>query len=226
MPIGLCRDLDLRHWKSNATAIRPPRRNAATRAYDVVPCASASRTTWAGRCWSRRRTTHTVVDRRRVGLVGPGVPTAPVEHEAQDLDLDTAQTLVDAVRDSAKRETSSALDRLAADLPRPVLSLSLRAWPADFPEPLAVRRRPPYSAVADSVMYREVLADAASARGWEVHLFDASAVEAQAARALGARTAEVLDGPRKALGPPWTKDHRRALAATVLAGRAEPPTAS
>jgi hypothetical protein len=28
----------------------------------------------------------------------------------------------------------------------------------------------------------------------------------------------VVDGPRRALGPPWTKDHRIALAATVVAG--------
>jgi len=34
---------------------------------------------------------------------------------------------------------------------------------------------------------------------------------------LGARTAAVLDGPRATLGPPWTKDHRTALAATVVA---------
>lgn len=29
---------------------------------------------------------------------------------------------------------------------------------------------------------------------------------------------EALDGPRATLGPPWTKDHRVALAATIVAG--------
>ncbi len=29
---------------------------------------------------------------------------------------------------------------------------------------------------------------------------------------------EVLQGPRATMGPPWTKDHRVALAATILAG--------
>ena len=29
---------------------------------------------------------------------------------------------------------------------------------------------------------------------------------------------EILHGPRAGLGPPWTKDHRAALAATVVAG--------
>jgi len=63
-----------------------------------------------------------------------------------------------------------------------------------------------------------VLAELAAARGWAVHLYEARDVESRAARLLGARAAEVLHGPRAALGPPWTKDHRIALAATVLAG--------
>jgi hypothetical protein len=50
-----------------------------------------------------------------------------------------------------------------------------------------------------------------------VHLFDAKAVEAQAARILGERAHEVLHGPRAALGPPWTRDHRIALASTIVA---------
>jgi hypothetical protein len=42
-------------------------------------------------------------------------------------------------------------------------------------------------------------------------------VEAEAARILGPRAADVLEGPRATLGPPWTKDHRTALAATITA---------
>jgi hypothetical protein len=66
-------------------------------------------------------------------------------------------------------------------------------------------------------MYCQVLAECAHMRGWKVHLFDAKDVEAQAARILGERAGEVLRGPRAALGPPWTKDHRIALAATIVA---------
>ena len=76
----------------------------------------------------------------------------------------------------------------------------------------------PYEARADSVMYRQVLADAAHARGWEVHFFDAKDVEARAASMLAAQADEILLGPRATLGPPWAKDHRIALAATILAG--------
>ena len=95
--------------------------------------------------------------------------------------------------------------------------MSLRAWPVDFPDDIAVQRRTPYEAQADSVMYRQVLAELARARGWEVHLYDAKTVEAQAANALAERADDVLHGPRALLGPPWAKDHRMALAATIIA---------
>ena len=71
-------------------------------------------------------------------------------------------------------------------------------------------------------MYRELLAELAHERGWEVHCYDARHVEAQAAGVLGERAGAVLRGPRAALGPPWTKDHRTALAATVMAGHGRP----
>ena len=161
---------------------------------------------------------HEVVDRRRLELVEPRVATAPIHHEGKALDDDDAAALVAEVRASAVRTTSASLDELAAAVPEPIVSMSLRAWPLDFPDDIAVQRRVPYEARADSVMYRQVLADEARARGWAVHLFDAKDVESQAARLLGDRADEVLHGPRVRLGPPWAKDHRLALAATVVAG--------
>lgn len=161
---------------------------------------------------------HEVVDRRRIELIEAGVPIAPIEHESKGLNDEGTEALVVQVRESARRAGSSSLDALAASLPCPVVSLSLRAWPLDFPDDIGVRRRPPYDALADSVMYRQVLDELARARGWGVHLYDAKVVEAQAARVLGQRAEAVLYRPRTTLGPPWTKDHRIALAATVLAG--------
>jgi hypothetical protein len=160
---------------------------------------------------------HQVVDRRRIELIEPGLPTAPVEHEAKALDDDAGARMVAEVRASALRATSASLDQLAASLPEPIVSISLRAWPPGFPDDIAVLRRPPYDSRADSVMYCQVLAECAHERGWVVHLFDAKAVEAQAARILGARAGDVLHGPRATLGPPWTRDHRIALAATIVA---------
>ena len=119
------------------------------------------------------------------------------------------------MRASAERATAAALDALAADLPEPIVSMSLRAWPADFPTDLAVLRRVPYESRADSVMYREVLASLARGRGWSVCFYDAKDVEAAATAILGDRAEDVLHGPRATLGPPWSKDHRMALAATI-----------
>src|SRR3954452_5368384 len=161
--------------------------------------------------------THEVVDRRRIDLIEPGVTQAPIHYESKHLDVAATIALVAEARASMIRATSVALDELAASLPDPVESFSLRTVPADFPKDIEVLRRAPYEARADAVMYRQVLAGLAHARTWDVHFYDAKAVLSEAAAALGEQTAEVLDGPRARLGPPWTKDHRVALAATIVA---------
>lgn len=160
---------------------------------------------------------HQVVDRRRIDLVEPGMPTAPIHQEGRRLDNPAAAGLVAKVRASAVRATTASLDELAAAVPAPIVSMSLRAWPLDFPDDIVVQRRAPHESRADSVMYRQVLAECANARGWDVHLFDAKDVERQAVTILGDRADDVLHGPRATLGPPWAHDHRMALAATIVA---------
>jgi hypothetical protein len=159
-----------------------------------------------------------VVDRRRIELVEAGLSAAPIHYESRHLDVAGTAALVAQVRASVARAASAALDELAATLPAPILSISLRAWPFDFPDDIAVQRRAPYEARADAIMYRQELAELAHARGWEVHLYDAKSVVAQAAARLDDRADAVLHGPRSTLGPPWTQDHRIALAAAILAG--------
>jgi hypothetical protein len=160
---------------------------------------------------------HEVVDRRRIELVEPGITAAPIHYESARLDVPATAALVAKVRASVVRAASAALDELAAALPAPVRSISLRAWPLDFPDDIAVQRRAPYEARADAIMYRQELAELAHARDWEVHVYDAKAVIGQAVRMLAERADEVLEGPRTTMGPPWTKDHRVALAAAIVA---------
>lgn len=157
-------------------------------------------------------------------MIEPGLSSAPIHHDggphllhrrAKPLDDDALAELVANVRASVVRTASLELDKLSTSLPEPIVSMSLRAWPTDFPIDIAVQRRVPYESRADSVMYRQVLADLARDRGWEVHLY-AKDVAAEAARILGEQADEVLNGPRSTLGPPWSKDHRMALAATVV----------
>jgi hypothetical protein len=161
---------------------------------------------------------HAVADRRRIELVEPGVTQAPIHYDRGRLDDAGAAALVATVRASALRAAGAALDAL----PMPIESISLRLWPPDFPDDIAVQRRPPWESRADAVMYRELLAELAHDRGWAVHCYDAKQVEGQAAALLGARADAVLRGPGRTLGPPWTKDHRVAVAATVVAAAVTP----
>jgi hypothetical protein len=161
---------------------------------------------------------HQVVDRRRIELIEPGLSAAPIHYEGKRLDVAGTAALVAEVRASVVRATSAALDDIASALPARVASMSLRAWPPDFPTDIAVQRRAPYEARADAIMYRQVLSELAHARGWQVHLYRAKDVVGRATHMLGERADEVLHGPRARLGPPWTKDHRTALAAAIVGG--------
>jgi len=161
---------------------------------------------------------HEVVDRRRIELIEPGISAAPIHYESRRLDVAATAALVAEVRASVVRAASAALDEIATAVSPPVLSISLRAWPLEFPDDIATQRRAPYEARADAIMYRQELSELAHARGWDVHCYDAKAVVGQAVSLLGDRADEVLQGPRATIGPPWTKDHRIALAATIVAG--------
>ena len=175
---------------------------------------------------------HEVVDRRRIELIEPGLPVAPIHHEggAHELhrsseppDDATLAALVERVRASAARATSAALDDLVASLPLPVTSLSVRGWPADFPAGIAALRRVPYESRADSVMYCQVLAAARTGAGLGRAPVRREATSRRAPPHCSAiaRT-RVLHGPRATLGPPWTKDHRTALPRPSRATPAEP----
>jgi hypothetical protein len=166
-----------------------------------------------------------VVDRRRIELVEPGLPAAPIHHEggfhemhASGDPLDDAglAALVANVRESAVRMTGASLDELVAALSAPITPLAIRAWPPNFPEDIATQRRPPCESRADSVMYCQVLSDVVARRGWRIRSYDAKTVESDMVAILGPRAKDVLHGPRNALGPPWSKDHRIALAATIV----------
>ncbi|MCB0970940.1 MAG: hypothetical protein KDB21_14340 [Acidimicrobiales bacterium] len=167
-----------------------------------------------------------VVDRRRIKLIDDDLPAAPIHHrggahpmhdDGDPLDDAALSELAASVRASATENVDRSFDALAADLEAPIESISLRDWPDDFPSDIAVLRRAPFESQADSVMYRQVMADAAAGRGWRVHRFDAKRVEADAIGLVG--DADTLVAPRSNLGAPWNADHRVAFAATIVAAR-------
>jgi hypothetical protein len=170
-----------------------------------------------------------LIDRRRVELLEGDLPRFPYHHEAQALPLDQATALIARVRACAERLARPALDALARDVRARVGigGIALRRCPP-LPETVAGRLAS-YRArnVADWVVYRQVLAAAAQARGWPVAWYDPKTVFAAAARVLRRRTIDDwLAEVGRAVGPPWRQDHRLAMAAAIAAGGAATGDAS
>jgi hypothetical protein len=167
-----------------------------------------------------------VVDRRRVTLVDDGLPPLPHHHEAQMLPCEAGVALVNRVRASAQQRARAALEDLAAEVPIPIRGIALRKCP-ELP-PTIAERIANYRAqnVADWVMYREAIAEAARARGWSVSWYDAKLVFDEAAKALGRKTInDLLLHVGKSLGPPWRKDHKVAMAAALAVAKGRSPSA-
>ncbi len=163
----------------------------------------------------------TLLDRRRVDLVGEGLPKIPHHSECQGLPLDRAIELVDRVRISAEKHAALALDAVATAVPN-ILGVALRKL-QPLPPTIAERIKD-YRAqnVADWVMYRKALALAAETRGWPVFWYDSKSVFDAARQALHV---EDLDAHflqlRKTIGPPWDKDHKLAMAAAIATAPAK-----
>ena len=158
----------------------------------------------------------TLLDRRRVELIDEGLPCLPHHSEGQRLALDEAVKLVQRVRVSAERHAVLALDAVAMAVPQ-ILGVALRNCP-QLPPTIAERITDYFARNnADWVMYREALAAAAEARGWPIHWFDAKSVLDEARQALHV---DKLDAHflemRRAVGPPWNKDHKLAMAAAIV----------
>ena len=158
-----------------------------------------------------------LLDRRRVELLDRGLPTLPHHHPARGSSLEQAIQMVERVRSSAERNAVLALDAVASAVPR-IHGVALREC-QPLPPTIAERLQN-YRAqnVADWVMYRQALAAAAEARGWPVFWFRARTVIAQASRALDLESLDAhFSAIRAAIGPPWTMDHKLAMAAAIVA---------
>lgn len=158
-----------------------------------------------------------VLDRRRVELVDEALPALPHHHEAKGLPDSEAIALVERVRASAQRHAIRAFDDLRATVGTR-LTVALRHRPP-LP-PTILERIADYRAsnVADWVMYRQALADAAQRRSWPVHWYDSKRVSAHAATAMGIGNFDAyFNRLRLEMGAPWNADHKLALAAAIEA---------
>jgi hypothetical protein len=170
-----------------------------------------------------------LLDRRSVSLTDPGLPTHPHHHEgswamgrysntpgARPVSLAEAVALVERVQVAAARRARERLSELAAAVPVPITTIALRTCQKLAPtiaETIADSRAQTY---ADSVMYRQALANAAEQRGWSTHWYDRERVFRDAAAALDHEDIDaLLTAMGRALGPPWQAKHKLAAAAAI-----------
>ena len=171
-----------------------------------------------------------LLDRRRVDLT-TGLPTHPYHHEgswavgrylnspwARPMALSDAIALVERVHVAAAQGAREGLEALAASVPLRITSIALRVCqplPPTTEERIADARA---ATMADSIMYREALANAAVERGWSVHWYDCEHVFQDAAASAGQEDIDAyLQAMGKSIGPPWQAKHKLAAAAALAA---------
>jgi hypothetical protein len=168
-----------------------------------------------------------LVDRRKIDLTHD-LPTHPYHHEgswavgryanspwAKKITLPAAIALVERVRKAAAKGAESALAALATDAPE-IECIALRVCPA-LPKTTKERIVDARAAsMADSIMYREALANAGKARGWLVHWYERESVTRDAAKALGKKKLDAfLTAMGRQVGPPWQASHKLAATAAL-----------
>jgi hypothetical protein len=171
-----------------------------------------------------------LLDRRRIDLT-EGLPTHPYHHEgswaigrytdspwAKKTSLPDAIALVERVHKAAAKGARASLAALAKLVPG-IAGIAIRECPA-LPRTIEERIRDTRASnVADGVMYRRALEDAAKARGWSVHWYDRERVFDEAADAISVKSLEAhLKVMGKAAGAPWRARHKLAAAAAIATG--------
>jgi hypothetical protein len=137
---------------------------------------------------------------------------------ARALSLAEAVALVERVRASAARGARESLDALAVAVAVPISSIAIRACPTLPPTTEGRIADNRAQTVADSVMYRQALATAATDRGWSVYWYDRERIFREAAVALGREDVDAfLRAMGRAIGPPWQAKHKLAAAAAIAA---------
>jgi hypothetical protein len=165
-----------------------------------------------------------VVDRRRVPLIEPGVPSQPYHHETVGMPLPEGEKLVVRVRESVMRTTIARVSQLRDELQPPytIVAMTLRNPPLTYVPVTVAEAHKSYPVMcrADGMMYHDALCTAARRLGIALELHDRGEVVALAADRLDVSLKELehfLQSAGESLGPPWQKEHRLAAAAAIRA---------
>ena len=165
-----------------------------------------------------------VIARRRVTLIDPGLPKLPYEHDSVGMIEDEADALIARVRRSIDDRTTLALERVVTELSPAHRAVALAIRKPPFPElpgsVSAVRQSYKLQCAADGMLYQLAICRAARKRGLEVQLCLRGEETARAAQGLDVTPGEVeefVTRRGRPAGPPWTQEHRRAYAAGIAA---------
>jgi hypothetical protein len=192
-----------------------------------APCvvSVAEHTGWAHLvCVAAHGRVPAVIERRRVTLIDPGLPTQPYEHDTMAMREDEAEDLIARVQKSVSACSVRVLERLVGELApvSPVVALAIREPP--FPSipasVAAVHASYQLRCSADGMMYQQAICRAATRLRLAVQLCKRGEEFARAAEQLGVRPGDIEDfvaGSGRPAGPPWTEEHRRGFAAGIAA---------
>jgi len=163
-----------------------------------------------------------IVDRRRIELIEPGVPSQPYHHDTVRMPLAAAERLVASVRESVMRTTLESVKQLREDLQPSytIVAMTIRTPPLDYVPITAAQAHASYSVMcrADGMMYHDAVCQAAKRLKIPVERHDRGSEIARAADRLEVSTEDVehfLERAGKGLGSPWQREHRLAAAAAI-----------
>lgn len=171
-----------------------------------------------------------VIDRRRIDLIEPGVPSQPYHHETVGMPRPEAETLVLRVRESVMRTTLARLSELRDELqPRcTMVAMALRIPPLEYVPATVAEAHESYPVMcrADAMMYHDALCSAAGRLSLAVALHNRGEEIVRAADRFSVSLQKLerfLQTTGERLGPPWRKEHRLAATAAIgaLADRAQ-----
>jgi hypothetical protein len=192
-----------------------------------IPCvvSAAEHAGWAHTiCVAAPGNVPAVIERRRVALIDPGLPTLPYHHESLAMKEDEANALIARVRRSIAARTSVALQRIVTELAptHTVVALAIREPPfAELPKSVAaVWASYRLQCAADGMLYQLALCRAAQQLDLDVHLCRRGEETSRAAEQLDVTPGEIdefITRTGRPSGPPWTQEHRRAYAAGIAA---------
>ena len=203
-----------------------------THAMSQQPCvvSVAEHAGWAHIvCVAALRAVPRVVERRRITLIDPDLPTQPYHHDSLRMTEAGANALIAQVRQSIEAHATKALQRLMTDLAPSydVIALAIRQTPfpelRELPETVASAWGSQLLYSADGMLYQLAICRAARQLGLPLDIYPRGQETLRAAQQAGV-TPEALEHfvahTGRPPGPPWRQEHRRAYAAAIatLAG--------